>query len=235
MRADNVCRGDYWSFNLAGSYLPIVLLKNNVSSGATNVTNTYREYIYIYTPGIIGAILAFMSVQLPLVGRKWSLVLSAACQGLAMAMYTQVKTTPGYVGLNALEYIMQTVSGSQCRQWSSRELTYDSISTPSYMPQLRSCSTRPSVAVPVVCSHAWVVSLVSWHHSQVSHLPHSSHPGTNSHRRRAIHCQQQCRNLVARCWWHLALCLCHDLFARRNEEQADVLECLIRRVWTLPR
>jgi hypothetical protein len=28
---------------------------------------------------------------------------------LSMAMYTQVKTTAGYVGLNALEYIMQTV------------------------------------------------------------------------------------------------------------------------------
>lgn len=27
-----------------------------------------------------------------------------------MAMYTQVRTTAGYVGLNALEYIMQTVS-----------------------------------------------------------------------------------------------------------------------------
>ena len=102
------CRGDYWSFNLAGSYLPIVLLKHNVSSGATTVTDTYREYIYIYLPGVLGAVLALMSVQLPLVGRKWSLVLSAACQGLAMAMYTQVRTTPGYVGLNALEYIMQT-------------------------------------------------------------------------------------------------------------------------------
>lgn len=27
-----------------------------------------------------------------------------------MAMYTQVKSTAGYVGLNALEYLMQTVS-----------------------------------------------------------------------------------------------------------------------------
>jgi hypothetical protein len=27
-----------------------------------------------------------------------------------MAMYTQVRNTAGYVGLNALEYIMQTVS-----------------------------------------------------------------------------------------------------------------------------
>ncbi|KAL7424646.1 hypothetical protein Q5752_000330 [Cryptotrichosporon argae] len=100
--------GDYWSFNLAGSFLPLVLLKYNVSNGQTSVTDTYREYVYIYLPGILGAVLALFSVSLPLVGRKWSLVFSAAMQGLAMAMYTQVRTTAGYVGLNAFEYIMQT-------------------------------------------------------------------------------------------------------------------------------
>ena len=104
----SISQGDYWSFNLAGAYLPIVLLKNNVSSGQGTVTDTYREYFYIYAPGIIGAVLGLISVQLPLVGRKWSLVFSALCQGLSMAMYTQVKNTAGYVGLNALEYIMQT-------------------------------------------------------------------------------------------------------------------------------
>lgn len=106
-------QGDYWSFNLAGAYLPIILLKNNVSTGSGTVTETYRQYVYIYLPGIVGAFIALVSIQLPLVGRKWSLVFSALCQGLSMAMYTQVKTTAGYVGLNALEYIMQTVS-----QWS---------------------------------------------------------------------------------------------------------------------
>ncbi|WRT63866.1 uncharacterized protein IL334_000791 [Kwoniella shivajii] len=100
--------GDYWSFNLAGAFLPLILLRNNVSNGQTTVTDTYREYVYIYLPGIIGAVIALFSIQLPLVGRKWSLVFSAICQGLAMAMYTQVKTTAGYVGLNAFEYIMQT-------------------------------------------------------------------------------------------------------------------------------
>ncbi|KAK9852796.1 hypothetical protein MYU51_008049 [Penicillium brevicompactum] len=74
--------GNYWSFNLAGYFLPIVLLNNNVDSGANNVTETYRE--------------------------KWSLVISAALQGVSMAMYTQVESTAGYVGLNALEYIMQS-------------------------------------------------------------------------------------------------------------------------------
>ncbi|KAL8243716.1 hypothetical protein R6Q59_009974 [Mikania micrantha] len=100
--------GDYWSFNLAGAYLPIVLLEFNVSTGANSVTETYRQYVYIYLPGILGAFIALFSVQLPLVGRKWSLVFSACCQGLSMAMYTQVRTAQGYVGLNALEYIMQT-------------------------------------------------------------------------------------------------------------------------------
>ncbi|KAL4884031.1 major facilitator superfamily domain-containing protein [Aspergillus karnatakaensis] len=100
--------GNYWSFNLAGAFLPIILLRNNVDAGASSVTETYRQYIYIYLPGIIGAIIALFSVQLPLLGRKWSLVISAALQGLSMALYTQVKTTAGYVGLNALEYIMQT-------------------------------------------------------------------------------------------------------------------------------
>lgn len=107
--------GDYWSFNLAGSFLPIILLRNEVDSGTGTVTETYRHYIYIYLPGIVGAVLAMASVQLPIVGRKWSLVFSAICQGLAMAMYTQVYTTAGYVGLNAFEYIMQTVSS---RLWS---------------------------------------------------------------------------------------------------------------------
>ncbi|KAJ4348012.1 uncharacterized protein N0V89_009384 [Didymosphaeria variabile] len=100
--------GDYWSFNLASSFLPIILLRNNVSDGRGSVSDTYQQYIIIYAPGIIGALLALVSVQMPLVGRKWSLVFSAVCQGLAMAMYTQVENTAGYVGLNALEYIMQT-------------------------------------------------------------------------------------------------------------------------------
>lgn len=90
--------------------MPIILLRNNVASGRDNVTDTYRQYIYIYLPGILGAVIALFSVQMPLIGRKWSLVISAALQGLAMAMYTQVYTTAGYVGLNAFEYIMQTVS-----------------------------------------------------------------------------------------------------------------------------
>ncbi|KAJ9125580.1 hypothetical protein QFC22_000542 [Naganishia vaughanmartiniae] len=100
--------GDFWSFNIAGSYLPIILNNRNVSSGQTTVYDTYKQYLIIYAPGVIGCVLAMLAIQLPILGRKWSLVLSAALQGLSMAMYTQVRSTAGYVGLNALEYIMQS-------------------------------------------------------------------------------------------------------------------------------
>ena len=92
--------------------MPLVLLRFNVDLG-NSAEETYRQYVYIYLPGIIGAVIGLFSVQLPLVGRKWSLVFSAAMQGLSMALYTQVRNVPGYVGLNALEYIMQTVSGNR--------------------------------------------------------------------------------------------------------------------------
>jgi hypothetical protein len=90
--------GDFWSFNLAGewwcvdcriikgdhpcqsfplltatgSFLPIILARNNVSSGTQTVTDTYRQYIYIYLPGILGCIMAMGAVNLPIVGRKVS-------------------------------------------------------------------------------------------------------------------------------------------------------------------
>lgn len=147
-------QGDYWSFNLAGAYLPLVLLEFNVSTGANSVTETYRQYIYIYLPGILGAIMAFFSVQLPLVGRKWSLVFSACMQGLSMALYTQVRSATGYVGLNALEYIMQTVSDltSLVTYLSRKDLELiSSTSMPSCTPPPLSYSTRRIEELLAVC------------------------------------------------------------------------------------
>lgn len=127
-----------------------------MSTGQSTVTETYRQYIYIYLPGIIGALLALGSVQLPLLGRKWSLVISAAMQGLSMAMYTQVKTTPGYVGLNALEYIMQTVSqpipSTKICSFSKTNENF-STSTPFSMRLHLSYSTPSTEAAQAECYH----------------------------------------------------------------------------------
>jgi hypothetical protein len=149
-------QGDYWSFNLAGAFLPIILLRNNVSSGRGSVSDTYEQYMIIYFPGIIGAILALCSIQLPLVGRKWSLVFSAICQGIAMAMYTQVSSTKAYVGLNALEYIMQTVSFPPANITIS-PLIKDSTLTPFCMPPRLNSSTQLTAVASAACSLVRVV------------------------------------------------------------------------------
>jgi hypothetical protein len=144
--------GDYWSFNLAGSFLPIILLRNNVNDGRGSVVDTYQQYLIIYSPGIIGAALALASVQMPLLGRKWSLVFSAICQGLAMAMYTQVTNTAGYVGLNALEYIMQTVSISKVTSTASANIhQYFNAVLYASAPELFDTSYRGSVSGMLSC------------------------------------------------------------------------------------
>ena len=125
----------------------------------SDVTETYREYIYIYLPGILGAILALVSIQLPLIGRKWSLVIAATLQGLSMAMYTQVKNTAGYVGLNALEYIMQTVSRLDTSQQNQITDLWDSFSTQCCMPPHPRCSIQHIVLVQAECFPVWDVLL----------------------------------------------------------------------------
>jgi MFS family permease len=184
--------GDYWSFNLAGNFLPLILLRNNVSSGRGTVQDTYQQYVIIYAPGILGAILALVSVQMPLLGRKWSLVFSAVCQGLSMAMYTQVRTTAGYVGLNALEYIMQTVGAIVIvTSWTLR--------SPSPVLQRRSicvCAGAIRYCLPRQCErHAVLSGTYRWNRrtlcrctaARVAKLWHS----------------------LARRWWYLAFCS-HD-------------------------
>lgn len=80
-----------------------------------------------------------------------------------MAMYTQVTNTVGYVSLNALEYLMQTVSAPALPSSQHEHLKTDLISTSTrFCTRLRpSSSTRLTVEAPVVCCHAWVVWLVS--------------------------------------------------------------------------
>jgi hypothetical protein len=200
-------QGDYWSFNLASQFLPLILLENELTPSGS-VTQTYLHYIYIYTPGILGAIIAMISVQLPLVGRKWSLVLSALCQGIAMAMYTQVSNIPAYVGLNALEYIMQTVSFHQTNSTSHHELTF--LSTVLQCRPLRFRSRVVRHCLPRQCQ--WYAVLLGPHRRYRCSLRWSKPP-----RRKKL------RYSLARCRRYLAFCHYHGLPSRRDEGSPDVL------------
>lgn len=200
----NTAQGDYWSFNLAGAFLPIILLRNNVDSGTGTVKDTYQQYIIIYTPGILGAILALISVQMPLLGRKWSLVFSAICQGLSMAMYTQVKTTPGYVGLNALEYIMQTVRAikSTLPRFPAGDADKETV-----------LQRRPLRLRPRTLRHR--VPRQRLRHA-ILHRAFGGH--RRAVRRRAVPGRAELGDLVARCRGYLVVCVCHDFLAGGDAE-----------------
>lgn len=92
-----------------------------------------------------------------------------------MAMYTQVKTTAGYVGLNALEYIMQTVREVWTYRCEGGEwaMAYDSTSMLFYTPPPRSYSTPPTEAAQVGCYRVWVDWQVSLRPLPVSHSERS--------------------------------------------------------------
>lgn len=67
-----------------------------------------------------------------------------------MAMYTQVGNTAGYVGLNALEYIMQTVSNLSFRD-ASTDNHFHSTLMPCFMIRHLRYLTQLTVVMPAAC------------------------------------------------------------------------------------
>lgn len=51
--------------------------------------------------------MAAACIELPRIGRQWSMVFFSALMGVSMFIYTVVTTEAGSIGLNALEYIAQ--------------------------------------------------------------------------------------------------------------------------------
>jgi len=98
---------DFFAFNLAGGFLPLILQRRG-QEAAQSITTTYQQYCIIYSPGIIGSLLATAAVELPKVGRKYSMVFGACIQGMSMFLYFKVDTIKASVGFNVLEYIAQT-------------------------------------------------------------------------------------------------------------------------------
>jgi hypothetical protein len=47
--------GDFWAFNIAGGFLPIILRRFSVDQNQT-LKQIYRNYIAIYTPGMGGSV-----------------------------------------------------------------------------------------------------------------------------------------------------------------------------------
>ncbi|KAK4547243.1 hypothetical protein LTR36_000898 [Oleoguttula mirabilis] len=108
---------DFWGFTLAGTYLPTVLaIKNGAIS--LSLKFTYRSYIAIYAPGIVGVVLGALMYGVPQVGRKWTMVISSGLMGASIFIFSAVNDEASNIGLNVMEYFFQSMFNAVLYGWT---------------------------------------------------------------------------------------------------------------------
>ncbi|KAF4636957.1 hypothetical protein G7Y89_g1135 [Cudoniella acicularis] len=108
---------DYWGFSIVGAFLPTILAHKN-SSIHVSISETYRDYVIIYLPGIVGVGLGASMVYVPRIGRKWAMVFSSALVGTSLFLFAAVNTQASNVGVNAMEYFFQSMFNSVLYGWT---------------------------------------------------------------------------------------------------------------------
>ena len=100
-----------------GTYLPTILaLKNSAIN--LSLRFTYRTYIYIYLPGVVGVAIGALMYRIPTVGRKWGMVFSAALMSISMFIFATVNSEASNIGLNFLEYFFQSMFNAILYGWT---------------------------------------------------------------------------------------------------------------------
>lgn len=99
---------DFWGFNIAGFFLPQILAARGAAANIP-LSETYRDYVAIYAPGIVACLLGGLLIEIPRLGRQWSMVIASALMAVSMFLYTIVDSQAASVGLNVLEYFMQSL------------------------------------------------------------------------------------------------------------------------------
>ncbi|MCJ1308099.1 hypothetical protein MMC25_001751 [Agyrium rufum] len=108
---------DYWGFSVAGSFLPQILLIKNASINI-GINETYRNYIIIYFPGVVGVLLGGLMYAVPLIGRKWGMIISSALMGISLFLFATVNTEASNIGLNLMEYFFQSMFNAILYGWT---------------------------------------------------------------------------------------------------------------------
>lgn len=103
--------------SLPGTYLPTIVAQKN---GALNVSlkETYRSYVYIYLPGIIGVLLGGLCYHIPHIGRKYTMMISSGLMGASIFIFSTVNSRASNIGLNAMEYFFQSMFNSVLYGWT---------------------------------------------------------------------------------------------------------------------
>ncbi|GAA5828576.1 hypothetical protein JCM11251_000860 [Rhodosporidiobolus azoricus] len=112
----------FWSFSIAGGYLPLILRQKGIDT-STSLNETYRNYVIVYLPGVTATILGSFLMEVPKLGRKGAMILSAGLMGASLFLFSTVNSMAAFTGMNLLEYWAQSLYAA---------LLY--ASTPEYFP-----------------------------------------------------------------------------------------------------
>ncbi|KAF5019936.1 hypothetical protein F66182_8033 [Fusarium sp. NRRL 66182] len=108
---------DFWGFTVAGFYLPSILAQKN-SAVSVSLSSTYAAYIYTYAPGIVGVLIGAVMYRIPAIGRKWTMVFSAALMGTSIFLFSTVNTRAKNEGLFTMEYFFQSMFNAVLYGWT---------------------------------------------------------------------------------------------------------------------
>jgi MFS family permease len=108
---------DFFGFTLAGYYLPKIIAIKNAEIALT-LRQTYRNYIAIYSPGIVGVTIGAMLVRVPKFGRKWTMTLSSGLMGCSILAFSAVNSQASNIGLNAMEHFFQNMFNAVLYGWT---------------------------------------------------------------------------------------------------------------------
>lgn len=86
----------------AGYYLPSIFAAKNGELGLS-IETTYRNYLAIYTPGIVAVVLGSMMYKVPIFGRQVTMLISAALMAVSIFVFSAVNSQPANIGLNMME------------------------------------------------------------------------------------------------------------------------------------
>ncbi|KAK0549266.1 hypothetical protein OC844_006896 [Tilletia horrida] len=103
---------DFFAFSIAGFFLPLILADKGGETQHT-IRETYASYIggslSIYAPGITATLVAGALYSLSRRSQLLSLIGSSALMAVSLFLYATVDSWASSIGLNALEYWMQSL------------------------------------------------------------------------------------------------------------------------------
>lgn len=83
-----------------------------------SLKSTYAAYLYTYAPGIIGVLIGALMYHVPMIGRKLTLMVSAALMGVSIFLLSIVDTRAKNEGLFAMEYFFQSMFNAVLYGWT---------------------------------------------------------------------------------------------------------------------